>query len=295
MELFYTNDITQEGEALLNEEESRHCVKVLRHKRGDIINFVDGAGGLYTAEILSDKEREVRVRIKEYNREYERRSYYLHMAVAPTKNIERYEWFIEKAVELGIDEITPIIGEHSERKIFKRDRCERIILSAMKQSLKAKLPKLNDVVTVAQFIRKYSIANDYPLSGDSEMGSQTVEASSVKCASEVRSRSARNSSVTDGLLSADNCIKLFGHCREGEKRQFIDTISEIKVVNPHIVMMIGPEGDFSISEIASAVESGFTAVRMGESRMRVETAALTAVSGIYLLSENFHQSAGFKI
>jgi len=275
MELFYTNNIIQEGEALLNEEESRHCVKVLRHKRGDLINFVDGAGGLYTAEILSDKEKEIRLRVTEHNPEYERRGYYLHIAVAPTKNIERYEWFIEKAVELGIDEITPIIGEHSERKVFKRDRCERIILSAMKQSLKARLPKLNDVVTVAQFIRKYSIANDYPLSGDSEMGSQIVDASSVKCASE----------------SMLGCIRLFGHCREGEKRQFIDIISEIKDANPHIVMMIGPEGDFSISEIASAVENGFTAVQMGESRMRVETAALTAVSGIYLFSENFHQSA----
>ena len=238
MELFYTNNITTGGEAIFNREESRHCIKVLRHKRGDIINFVDGFGGLYSGEIVCDKESETRLRIVTHNPDYEKRGYYLHMAVAPTKNLDRYEWFIEKAVELGVDEITPVIGEHSERRVFKRERGERIILSAMKQSLKAKLPKLNDIVTVSRFIERCSAIN------------------------------------------AD--IKLFGHCREGEKLPFIEAISGIKVADPHIVMMIGPEGDFSVSEIAGAVKNGFTAVQIGQSRMRVETAALTAVTGIYL-------------
>ena len=243
MELFYTNNITQNREALLNEEESRHCIKVLRHKRGDTINFVDGFGGLYTAEIVSDKEREVRLKIMEYNPEYEKRNYYLHMAVAPTKNIDRYEWFIEKAVELGVDEITPIIGEHSERKLFKQGRGERIILSAMKQSLKAKLPKLNDVTTVSQFLHDNS--------------------------------------------STDNIIKLFGHCRDGERHSFVEVLSSVNTPNLHIIMMVGPEGDFSVAEIEHALRGGFTAVQMGTSRMRVETAALAAVSGVYLLSERF--------
>ena len=243
MELFYTNNITAGGEAILGNEESRHCIKVLRHKSGDIINFTDGLGGLYSGEIVCDKESETRLRIVTHNPDYEKRGYYLHMAVAPTKNLDRYEWFIEKAVELGVDEITPIIGEHSERKVFKRERGERIILSAMKQSLKAKLPKLNDVVTISRFIERYSAI----------------------CS-----------------VSADKCIKLFGHCREGERVPFIEVISEIKVADPHIIMMIGPEGDFSVSEIADAVEKGFIAVQMGQSRMRVETAALTAVAGIYL-------------
>ena len=251
MELFYTNNITQNREALLNEEESHHCIKVLRHKRGDQINFVDGAGGFYVAEILSDREKEVRLRITEYDPKYERRNYYLHMAVAPTKNIDRYEWFIEKAVELGVDEITPIIGEHSERKLFKRDRGERIILSAMKQSLKARLPKLNNAIPVSLFL--------------SEVASAMV------------------------LPTETLCVKLIGHCRDGERHPFVEVLSEIKVPDPHIIMMIGPEGDFSLSEIARANENGFTAVKMGESRMRVETAALTAVSGVYLLSENLNQ------
>ena len=243
------------SEALLNEEESRHCIKVLRHKRGDVVNFVDGAGGLYGGEIVSDKDREVRLRIVSYNPDYERRNYYLHMAVAPTKNMERYEWFIEKAVELGVDEITPVVGDHSERRIFKRERGERIILSAMKQSLKARLPKLNDLMTVSQFIESYSSAG--------------------------ASSTARSACPVD-------CIKLFGHCREGEKQPFITVLSEIKRSDPHIVMMIGPEGDFSVPEIEYALDSGFIAVQMGDSRMRVETAALTAVGGIYLLSENFN-------
>ena len=262
MELFYTNSITQNGEALLNEKESRHCIKVLRHKRGDLINFVDGVGGLYTAEILSDREREVRLRIVECNPEYERRGYYLHMAVAPTKNIDRYEWFIEKAVELGVDEITPIIGEHSERKVFKRDRGERIILSAMKQSLKAKLPKLNDAIPVSLFLSEVASAMVSPIEAVS-----TDPAAGAELPAPAVARP----------------MKLIGHCRDGERRPFVEALSEIKVPNSHIIMMIGPEGDFSTAEIECALNSGFTAVKMGDSRMRVETAALTAVSGVYLI------------
>src|SRR3989339_1571094 len=108
----------------------------MRHNTGERINFTDGAGGLYLAEIISTQGKETRLQIISCDREYQKRDYYLHMAVAPTKNPDRYEWFIEKAVELGIDEITPLEGEHSQKRVFKKERAERLILSAMKQSLK---------------------------------------------------------------------------------------------------------------------------------------------------------------
>jgi len=151
MELFFTNNISG-SEAILDPEESKHCVKVLRHKRGDEISFIDGKGGLYKGVISETAGNICKITIKESIRDYMARSYFLHMAVAPTKNLERYEWFMEKATELGMDELTPLIGDHSERKVFKPERGERILLSATKQSLKAFIPVLNPVTPAKKFI-----------------------------------------------------------------------------------------------------------------------------------------------
>lgn len=112
MHIFYTPDITQ-NTYTLNEEESKHCVRVLRLTVGSIVNLVDGKGGFYTAEITSDNPKKVSLSILKVEREFHKRNHYLHIAVAPTKNIDRIEWFLEKATELGIDEITPIIDRKS--------------------------------------------------------------------------------------------------------------------------------------------------------------------------------------
>lgn len=152
MHIFYTPDITQ-STYTLNEEESKHCIRVLRLSVGTLIYLVDGKGGFYTAEIANDNPKKVSLKILDVKREYQKRNHYLHIAVAPTKNIDRIEWFLEKATELGIDEITPIISDRSERKVVKEDRLNKVITSAVKQSIKAYHPKLNDAISYDAFLK----------------------------------------------------------------------------------------------------------------------------------------------
>jgi 16S rRNA (uracil1498-N3)-methyltransferase len=154
MHVFYTPDIQESPLYTLNEEESRHCSKVLRLGVGDHVCLVDGRGGLYQAEISESGKRHVQLSILEHTRNYHRRNYRIHIAIAPTKNIDRLEWFLEKATEIGVDEITPIICSHSERKIVKADRLEKVITSAVKQSLQAYHPVLNPTISFAQFLQQ---------------------------------------------------------------------------------------------------------------------------------------------
>lgn len=151
MNLFYTNNI-EENIAILPETEARHCVQVLRKRVGDAIQFVDGNGGFYEGFIDETGKKKCIIKIEKQIQNFGKRNHYLHIAIAPTKNIDRFEWFLEKATEIGIDEITPLYCEHSERKRIRLDRLEKVILSAMKQSLKAYLPKLNDLTKFNDFI-----------------------------------------------------------------------------------------------------------------------------------------------
>lgn len=129
----------------LSEEESKHAIKVLRLKIGDLVHLIDGEGGFYLAKLMSDNSKSCQFSVIEKHENYHKMPYFLHIAIAPTKNIERLEWFLEKSTEIGISEITPILCEHSERKIVKNDRLERVIVSAAKQSVKAFFPKLNSL------------------------------------------------------------------------------------------------------------------------------------------------------
>jgi len=152
MQLFYCPELLNDASFLSNEESS-HCFKVLRKKVGDHIHLIDGVGGFYEAEITIASQKKVIFNvIKKWNQP--KRPYSLHIAIAPTKNNDRFEWFLEKATEIGIDEVTPIICEHSERKMIKNERMEKIILSAAKQSLKSKLPKINKVTSFNDFMNK---------------------------------------------------------------------------------------------------------------------------------------------
>jgi 16S rRNA (uracil1498-N3)-methyltransferase len=153
MQIFYAPDISG-NTYTLNEEESKHCIRVLRMDIGDEITLVDGKGGLYKTRISNPEAKRCQVEVFETIAEFEKRNHYLHIAIAPTKNIERFEWFLEKATEIGIDEITPILCEHSERKVINNERLEKIILSAVKQSIKAYIPKLNQMVPFKQFIQE---------------------------------------------------------------------------------------------------------------------------------------------
>ena len=153
MHVFYTPDINS-SEYSLNEEESKHCLKVLRLGLGDVVHLIDGRGGFYEAEIIGEGKRNVQLRVTQSTQEYQKRNHHLHIAVAPTKNIDRLEWFLEKATEIGIDEITPLICERSERKIIKEDRLNKVITSAVKQSLQAYHPLLNPQIAFTDFLKK---------------------------------------------------------------------------------------------------------------------------------------------
>ena len=152
MQLFYLKG--PKDEIILSAEESKHATKVLRKKEGDILNFTDGKGNLYKTEITIADTRKCRLTILSSEQKEKQHNYHLHIAIAPTKNMDRFEWFLEKATEIGIDEITPIICSRSERKIIKKERGSRILLSAMKQSLKYHLPKLNEAVSLTNFLKK---------------------------------------------------------------------------------------------------------------------------------------------
>ncbi len=153
MHLFYTPNI-QDNSYTLSEEESNHCNKVLRLKVGDTVNLIDGKGGLYTAQITETAKKAVKLAITDKQNDFGRRNHHLHIAIAPTKNIDRLEWFLEKTTEIGIDEITPIICNRSERKIIKEDRLEKVITAAVKQSLTAYHPNLNAAISYQEFIQQ---------------------------------------------------------------------------------------------------------------------------------------------
>ncbi len=152
MELFYSTEIAN-GLCTLTEEESRHCAKVLRHTVGDTIKVIDGSGALYTCRIIECGKKVV-CKVEHVEEEFGAHGYNLTMAVCPTKNIDRYEWFLEKATEMGVDTVVPVIGEHSERKVIKPERLEKILVSAAKQSLKGAIPTLREAVSVKQFLKE---------------------------------------------------------------------------------------------------------------------------------------------
>ena len=151
MEIFWTDRI-EAGLCFLGEEESAHCVRVLRHREGDNVCVIDGAGTMYECVLSQASPKAAVARIEKANPGWGSHPYRLEMAVCPTKNIDRYEWFVEKASEVGTDRFVPVIGEHSERKVLKTERLRRIVLSAAKQSLKAAVPEIAEPLTVKEFI-----------------------------------------------------------------------------------------------------------------------------------------------
>lgn len=239
MELFYSRDI-EGGICRLDQDESGHCIKVLRHRAGDEISIIDGCGTLYRCRITSDSHKGVEAMVLSCEEGWGGHGYHLHMAVCPTKNNDRYEWFAEKACEIGMDEVSPVIGEHSERRIFKTSRIEKILVSAAKQSLKGAVPTVNEPVSVKEFIESY------------------------------------------GCQEADGVLRMIAYCFEDEntpRRRIKEVLGTYE--GSEIIILIGPEGDFSPAEAELAISRGFIPVHLGDSRLRTETAALTAVSAVY--------------
>ena len=258
MELFYSSDI-EGGICRLDQDESGHCVKVLRHRSGDEISVIDGCGTLYRCRITSDSPKGVEAMVLSSEEGWGGHPYHLHMAVCPTKNNDRYEWFAEKACEIGMDEVSPVIGEHSERRVFKTARIGKILVSAAKQSLKAAVPVVNEPVSVKEFIethgrRSFDYAQD----------------------------DSGNAQDDSGNAQEDKVLRMIAYCFEDERvpRRSIREVLE-GFDGSEITILIGPEGDFSRSEAELALAHGFIPVHLGPSRLRTETAALTAVSAVY--------------
>jgi len=153
MHIFYTPELSG-NTYTLDETESKHCIRVLRLEKGDEITLVDGRGGFFTAEIADPSPKRCTVKIVAEKQNHGLRKFQVQVAIAPTKNIERIEWFLEKTTEIGIDRVTPLLCQHSERKEIKHDRLEKVMVSAMKQSLKAYLPQLDELTKFSKLIQQ---------------------------------------------------------------------------------------------------------------------------------------------
>ena len=215
-------------------------MRVLRYSVGDEILITDGKGTTYTARITNPHPKHCDFEILSREKQEPHHAFHLHIAVAPTKNIERMEWAIEKCVEIGVDEITPLLCRFSERKQLRTDRLEKIILSAAKQSLTPYLPVLHELTPYDEFLQ-----------------------------------------MTNHQLPITNEQRFIAHCYKDEKRLLKDEIEQGR----DVLVLIGPEGDFSEKEVADALATGFIPVSLGNSRLRTETAAVVACHTAVLLNE----------
>lgn len=218
--------------ATLTPEESWHCSKVLRYKVNDAIDLIDGKGAFYKGVLVTVHEKKCIAEIVEGPIYQEKRNYYMHLAIAPTKQIDRIEWMIEKAVEIGVDEISFIKCKNSERVNIKIERMQKIIESAVKQSKQAYIPKVNDLI-------------DF-----------------------------------DKLLSKSADLKFIAHCGTGDKK----TLKDFELKEKKIIVVIGPEGDFTDAEVAVAQTNGFLPLSLGNTRLRTETAGLYVVQAVLILT-----------
>lgn len=214
----------------LDKAEVQHCVKVLRKTVGDSIHFICGDGNLYLGNISFVSKLNVYGSFAKVKSNFGSVPYDLTVAIAPTKNMDRFESFVEKAVEMGIKRIVPLICERSERKIVKTQRLEKIALSATKQSMKGTLTVISEAIPFQTFCSK------------------------------------------------DHSNMLIAHCEEdGQKTSITEQLTKGLATT----ILIGPEGDFSPSEIAFAKQIGAKPIHLGSSRLRTETAGLVAVAAVY--------------
>lgn len=225
---FYVPDAANVDE--LPTDEAMHALRVLRLKAGDEMMLMDGEGNYYRAEVTLAHTHHCMYAIKEVLPQQRQWPGHVHLAMAPTKMMERTEWTLEKAVEVGTDEITFVNCQFSERRLVKMPRVEKIVVAAMKQSRKAWKTRLNDVTPFQVFIRQ-------PHKGR-------------------------------GFIA---------HCYEEIDRTYLfDELRQLPA-DEDVVVLVGPEGDFSIGEVKTAVACGWQSVHLGKSRLRTETAGLAAV------------------
>lgn len=225
---FYVPDAAQQNE--LPPEEAMHAMRVLRLKGGDEIFLMDGVGNFYRAQVTIAATHHCYYEILETLPQEPQWKGHFHLAVAPTKMIDRMEWMVEKATEVGVDEISFLDCAFSERRVVKNARMDKIIVSAVKQSHKAWKPVLNEMTVFKRFIEQ-------PRSG----------------------------------------LKYIAHCYDEIPRTNLFDELRKHADESEITVMIGPEGDFSIEEVKQAIDKGYQSVNLGTSRLRTETAGLSAV------------------
>ncbi len=229
--IFYCPNI--ESEKTFSEQESIHCAKVLRMKNGDKLTVTDGKGFFYECTLVNAHPKHCEVDINAKIAHHRAWSFYLQLAFAPTKQMNRNEWLLEKATEIGVNRITPLYSQFSERKEIKNERMEKITVSAIKQSKQAHLPTLDEMTTFDSIISQ-------PFDGQ----------------------------------------KFIAHCHNGSKNNLSNSYHKGK----NALILIGPEGDFSNEEVEKAISHGYIPITLGNNRLRTETAALTALLSIHILT-----------
>jgi 16S rRNA (uracil1498-N3)-methyltransferase len=234
MNIFYCSDING-NKALLSAEESAHCVRVMRQKKGDIVILIDGHGGMFDAVVTAPDSRNCGLEILKSIPHDKRKNYSLHIAIAPTKQIDRFEWFVEKSVEIGIDIITPLLCQRSERKSIRTDRLHKLILSTMKQAMVPYMPTLNELISFSGF-------------------------------------------VNNVIGSTHN--RFIAHLGDAKQKLLKDSLAP----QSNVIVLIGPEGDFSQSEIDLAIAHDFVPVSLGKNRLRTETAGIVACQLVNFLN-----------
>jgi 16S rRNA (uracil1498-N3)-methyltransferase len=236
MNFFYSSDPIS-AVHVLDEQESRHCIKSLRLRTNNQVYLTDGKGNVYLTQIIDDNIRACTLEIIRKIEDYPFLPYHLHIGIAPTKNSDRLEWFVEKAVEIGISEITALVCENSERTTINSDRMERLMISAVKQSLRSEIPIFNNKIYFNDFIEK-----------------------------------------TKNTYSQ----KFIAYC--GDLQQEPNLLKTVCQANADTLILIGPEGDFTLAEVQQAIDCGFIPVSLGKFRLRTETAALLACATVQIIN-----------
>ena len=214
---------------LLADEESKHCTKVLRMRVGETVHITNGKGYLYTGKLCTLNPGACEIEIIKAEKQ-KPSGYSIHIAVAPVKNMGRFEWFLEKATEIGIAQITPLICDRSEKISVRTDRLNKILTAAMKQSLGVFHPRLNEPVSFGKFIEQTAASG-----------------------------------------------KFIGWCETKDE----PLLSKICLPEKDVVVLIGPEGDFTTDEVEQAKNAGYLPISLGKNRLRTETAALAACMAVH--------------
>lgn len=233
MQLFYMPSI-EEGLCALPEGEARHATQVLRKRVGDVLDIVDGKGGWYKGEIIAAAKKSCTIQATLRQQEPLRGNPSIVMAVSPTKNNERFEWFLEKATELGVDEIVPLQCKRTERSKIRLDRYEKVLVSAMKQSLQAWLPRLHPLTPLKEWLQQLQATKQ----------------------------------------------RYVGWCDEVGQ----EALSKQYMAGEDVIILIGPEGDFTEEEIEMSRMTGYMPMTLGANRLRTETAAIAALHTIKVLN-----------